>query len=141
MHLLLRYTQALLTQKAQTAACNRHHSLGQQLCSWLLLTQDRLPGYELPMTQELISRALGVRREGITSAARHLQASGLIRYQRGHITLLDRVGLEQSSCECYGIVRREYGLSRQAAVFDNAQTQQHRARIVQACGSKVLGFL
>lgn len=109
MHLLLRYTQALLTQKAQTAACNRHHSLGQQLCSWLLLTQDRLPGYELSMTQELISRALGVRREGITSAARHLQAYGLIRYQRGHITLLDRVGLEQSSCECYGIVRREYG--------------------------------
>jgi CRP-like cAMP-binding protein len=108
MHLLLRYTQALITQKAQTAACNRHHSLDQQLCRWLLLSLDRLRGNELVMTQELIANMLGVRREGVTEAAGHLQQAGLIRYQRGHITALDRAGIEQRSCECYAVVKKEY---------------------------------
>jgi CRP-like cAMP-binding protein len=108
MHLLLRYTQALITQKAQTAACNRHHSLDQQLCRWLLLSLDRLRGNELVMTQELIANMLGVRREGVTEAAGHLQQAGLIRYQRGHITVLDRAGIEQRSCECYTVVKKEY---------------------------------
>jgi len=107
-HLLLRYTQALLTQMAQTAVCNRHHSIEQQLCRWLLLSFDRLPSNELIMTQELISNMLGVRREGITDAARKLQSAGLIEYQRGHITLLDRQGLEDNVCECYSVVKREY---------------------------------
>lgn len=108
MHLLLRFTQALITQKAQTAACNRHHSLDQQLCRWLLLSRDRLQSDELVMTQELIANMLGVRREGVTEAAGHLQKAGLIRYQRGHITVLDRVGIEQRACECYGVVKKEY---------------------------------
>jgi CRP-like cAMP-binding protein len=108
LHLLLRYTQALITQMAQTAACNRHHSLDQQLCRWLLLSLDRLPANELVMTQELIANMLGVRREGVTEAALNLQRAGLIRYQRGHITVLDRAGLEQRTCECYSVVRREY---------------------------------
>ena len=108
MHLLLRYTQALITQKAQTAACNRHHSLDQQLCRWLLLSLDRLQGNELIMTQELIANMLGVRREGVTEAAGHLQQAGLIRYQRGHITVLDRAGIEKRSCECYAVVKKEY---------------------------------
>lgn len=107
-HLLLRYTQALLTQMAQTAVCNRHHSIEQQLCRWLLLSFDRLPSNELIMTQELISNMLGVRREGITDAARKLQSVGLIEYHRGHITLLDRQGLEDNVCECYCVVKREY---------------------------------
>ncbi|MEA5446660.1 Crp/Fnr family transcriptional regulator [Gammaproteobacteria bacterium AB-CW1] len=107
-HLLLRYTQALLTQMAQTAVCNRHHSLDQQLCRWLLISQDRLPSNELIMTQELIANMLGVRREGVTEAAGRLQHAGLIRYHRGHITLLDRPGLEKRACECYGVVKREY---------------------------------
>ena len=107
-HLLLRYTQALLTQMAQTAVCNRHHSIEQQLCRWLLLSFDRLPSNELVMTQELISNMLGVRREGITDAARKLQSTGLIAYRRGHITLLDRSGLEKKICECYSVVKREY---------------------------------
>ena len=107
-HLLLRYTQALLTQMAQTAVCNRHHSIEQQLCRWLLLSFDRLPSDELVMTQELISNMLGVRREGITDAARKLQSAGLIEYCRGHITLLDRQGLEDNVCECYSVVKREY---------------------------------
>ncbi len=107
-HLLLRYTQALLTQMAQTAVCNRHHSIEQQLCRWLLLSFDRLPSDELVMTQELISNMLGVRREGITDAARKLQSAGLIEYRRGHITLLDRQGLEDNVCECYSVVKREY---------------------------------
>jgi len=107
-HLLLRYTQALLTQMAQTAVCNRHHSIEQQLCRWLLLSFDRLPSNELIMTQELISNMLGVRREGITDAARKLQSAGLIEYHRGHITLLDRQGLEDNVCECYSVVKREY---------------------------------
>lgn len=108
MHLLLRYTQALITQMAQTAVCNRHHSLDQQLCRWLLLSLDRLRSNDLVMTQELIANMLGVRRGGVTDAAMKLQEAGLIRYRRGHITVLDRAGLEQRSCECYMVVKREY---------------------------------
>jgi len=108
MHLLLRYTQALITQMAQTAVCNRHHSLDQQLCRWLLLSLDRLPGNELVMTQELIANMLGVRREGVTEAALKLQKIGLIRYSRGRISVLDRPGLEQRTCECYAVVKKEY---------------------------------
>jgi CRP-like cAMP-binding protein len=106
-HLLLRYTQALLTQMAQTAVCNRHHSVDQQLCRWLLLSLDRLPSNKLTMTQELIANMLGVRREGVTEAAGKLQSAGLIQYSRGRITVLDRPGLEGRACECYGVVRRE----------------------------------
>lgn len=108
MHLMLRYTQALITQMAQTAVCNRHHALEQQLCRWLLLSLDRLRGPELVMTQELIANMLGVRREGVTEAALKLQKLGLIRYARGHITVLDRPGLEQRTCECYAVVKKEY---------------------------------
>jgi CRP-like cAMP-binding protein len=107
-HLLLRYTQALLTQMAQTAVCNRHHSVDQQLCRWLLLSLDRLPSNELQMTQELIANMLGVRREGVTAAAGDLQEAGLIRYSRGHITVLDRAKLEQRVCECYAVVKKEF---------------------------------
>lgn len=105
--LLLRYTQALLTQMAQTAVCNRHHSLDQQLCRWLLLSLDRLPSNDLVMTQELISNMLGVRREGVTEAAGNLQKAGIIKYHRGHITVLDRAGLEARTCECYAVVKKE----------------------------------
>ena len=108
LHLLLRYTQALITQMAQTAVCNRHHSLDQQLCRWLLLSMDRLQGNELVMTQELIANMLGVRREGVTEAALKLQRAGLINYTRGRITVLDRKGLELRTCECYEVVRKEY---------------------------------
>ena len=108
LHLLLRYTQALLTQMAQTAVCNRHHSLDQQLCRWLLLSLDRLEGSELVMTQELIANMLGVRREGVTEGALKLQKAGLIRYTRGRITVLDRSGLEKLTCECYAVVKKEY---------------------------------
>ncbi len=108
LHLLLRYTQALIAQMSQTAVCNRHHSLDQQLCRWLLLSLDRLPGDELVMTQQLISNMLGVRREGVTEAAMNLQAAGLIRYARGRITVLDRLALEKRSCECYSVVKKEY---------------------------------
>ncbi|MDP9043553.1 MAG: Crp/Fnr family transcriptional regulator [Pseudomonadota bacterium] len=108
LHLLLRYTQALITQMAQTAVCNRHHTLDQQLCRWLLLSLDRLQGLELVMTQELISNMLGVRREGVTEGALKLQRAGLIRYSRGHISVLDRPGLELRCCECYAVVKREY---------------------------------
>jgi CRP-like cAMP-binding protein len=108
LHLLLRYTQALITQMAQTAVCNRHHSLDQQLCRWLLLSLDRLQGNELVMTQELIANMLGVRREGVTEGALKLQQAGLIRYTRGHISVLDRDGLEKRSCECYAVVKKEY---------------------------------
>jgi CRP-like cAMP-binding protein len=108
VHLLLRYTQALITQMSQTAVCNRHHSLDQQLCRWLLLSLDRLRGKELDMTQELIANMLGVRREGVTEGAMKLQKDGLIRYSRGHITVLDRPGLEKRSCECYAVVKKEY---------------------------------
>jgi len=108
MHLLLRYTQALITQMSQTAVCNRHHTLDQQFCRWLLLSLDRLSGNELVMTQELIANMLGVRREGVTEAALKMQRVGLIRYARGHITILDRAGLEQRTCECYRVVKEEY---------------------------------
>ncbi|MBY4675017.1 Crp/Fnr family transcriptional regulator [Marinobacterium arenosum] len=107
-HLLLRYTQALLTQMAQTAVCNRHHTLDQQLCRWLLMSRDRVASDELLMTQELIANMLGVRREGVTAAAGKLQAAGLIHYHRGHITILDRAGLEARACECYAVVKHEY---------------------------------
>src|SRR5947199_6741763 len=107
-HLLLRYTQALITQMAQTAVCNRHHSVDQQLCRWLLLSLDRLPSNRLVMTQELIANMLGVRREGVTEAAGELQAAGLIEYSRGRITVLDRERLERRVCECYAVVKKEY---------------------------------
>jgi len=108
LHLLLRYTQALITQMAQTAVCNRHHSLDQQLCRWLLLSLDRLQSDKLVMTQKLIADMLGVRREGVTEAALKLQEAGLIHYMRGHITVLDRNELEKRSCECYAVVKKEY---------------------------------
>jgi CRP-like cAMP-binding protein len=108
MRLLLRYTQALLTQMSQTAVCNRHHTVEQQLCRWLLLTLDRLPTNDLTMTQELIANMLGVRREGVTEAAGRLQGYGYISYRRGHITVLDRKGLEADVCECYGVVKKEF---------------------------------
>jgi CRP-like cAMP-binding protein len=106
-HLALRFTQALITQMAQTAVCNRHHGVDQQLCRWLLLSLDRLPGKELMMTQELIANMLGVRREGVTEAAGKLQTDGLIRYSRGRITVLDRAKLEKRVCECYAVVKKE----------------------------------
>jgi CRP-like cAMP-binding protein len=108
MRLLLRYTQALLTQMSQTAVCNRHHSVEQQLCRWLLLTLDRIGHNELTMTQELIAGMLGVRREGVTEAAGRLQGYGYISYRRGHITVLDRAGLEHDVCECYQVVKTEF---------------------------------
>lgn len=120
--LLLRYTQALLTQTAQTAVCNRHHSLEQQLCRWLLLTLDRLPANELIMTQELVASMLGVRREGITEAAGNLQRAGLISYRRGHISVLDRAGLETHACECYAVVKKELG-----RLLPDVQYRQTRA--------------
>jgi CRP-like cAMP-binding protein len=104
----LRYTQALITQMAQTAVCNRHHTLDQQLCRWLLLSLDRLRGEDLVMTQELIANMLGVRREGVTESALKLQRAGLIRYARGRISVLDRPGLESRTCECYAVVKKEY---------------------------------
>ena len=107
-HLALRYTQALITQMSQTAVCNRHHTVDQQLCRWLLLSRDRLPDDHLKMTQELIANMLGVRREGVTEAAGNLQAAGLIHYSRGHITILNRAGLEKRVCECYSVVKREF---------------------------------
>jgi hypothetical protein len=108
LRLLLRYTQALITQMTQTAVCNRHHSVEQQLCRWLLLSIDRLPTNSLKMTQELIANMLGVRREGVTEAAGDLQRAGLIRYNRGHIDVLDRPGLENAVCECYAVVKAEF---------------------------------
>jgi CRP-like cAMP-binding protein len=108
MHLLLRYTQALITQMAQTAVCNRHHSVEQQLCRWLLLSLDRLSTQELTMTQELIANMLGVRREGVTEAAGKLQRAGVIHYSRGRITVLNRERLEREVCECYAVVKKEF---------------------------------
>ena len=108
LHLLLRYTQALITQMTQTAVCNRHHTVDQQLCRWLLMTLDRIPSGQLVMTQELVANTLGVRREGITVAAGKLQEAGLIRYRRGHIAVLQRAGLETRSCECYAVVKNEF---------------------------------
>ena len=118
-HLLLRYTQARITQVSQTAVCNRHHSVAQQLCRWLLLVLDRLSSNELTMTQELIASMIGVRREGITEAAGHLQQAGFIRYRRGHITVLDRSGLESSACECYAVIKNEF--DRMFAELQNHQ--------------------
>ncbi|RYF42640.1 MAG: Crp/Fnr family transcriptional regulator [Comamonadaceae bacterium] len=122
MHLLLRYTQALITQMAQTAVCNRHHSLDQQLCRWLLLSLDRLEGNELVMTQELIANMLGVRRGSVTEGAGRLQEAGLIHYSRGRITVLDRKGLEERTCECYAVVKKEYDRLLPAL---SAQPEQH----------------
>lgn len=124
LRLLLRYTQALITQMSQTAVCNRHHTVEQQLCRWLLLTLDRLPGNELTMTQELIAGMLGVRREGVTEAAGRLQGLGYIRYRRGHITVLDRAGLERDVCECYDVVRREF-----ARLLSDVHQRQRRAPV------------
>jgi CRP-like cAMP-binding protein len=118
--LLLRYTQALVTQMTQTAACNRHHSIDQQLCRWLLLTLDRLPSTELIMTQELVAGAFGVRRESISEAAGKLQRAGLIRYRRGHISVFERSGLEAGACECYAVVKKEF--SRLLADVQHRQT-------------------
>jgi CRP-like cAMP-binding protein len=122
--LLLRYTQALLTQMCQTAACNRHHSIEQQLCRWLLLTLDRLPSSELVMTQELVAGALGVRRESITEAAGRLQRAGIVRNRRGHIAVLERKGLEAGACECYGVVKKEI-----ARLLSDVQYRQRDAAI------------
>jgi CRP-like cAMP-binding protein len=108
LHLLLRYTQALITQMSQTSVCNRHHAVDQQFCRWLLLTLDRLPASDVVMTQELLSNILGVRRASVTEAAGNLQRDGLIRYERGRIAVLDRPGLERRSCECYAVVKKEY---------------------------------
>ena len=108
MRLMLRYTQALITQMSQTAVCNRQHSLEQRLCRWLLLTLDRLPSNELTMTQELIACMLGVHHEDITEAAGNLQRAGLIRFRRGHMSVLDRSGLESKVCECYNVVKKEF---------------------------------
>jgi CRP-like cAMP-binding protein len=119
-HMLLRFTQALITQMTQTAVCNRHHAVDQQLCRWLLLSLDRLPSNELVMTQELIANMLGVRREGVTEAAGKLQAEGLIEYSRGRITVLDRAHLEARVCECYSVVRKEYDRLLPAATADMA---------------------
>lgn len=133
MRLMLRYTQALITQISQTAVCNRHHSVEQQLCRWLLLTLDRTPGNELTMTQELISGMLGVRREGITEIAGNLQREGLISYRRGHITVLNRAGLESHACECYQVVRKE--LHRLLSDAGNIQKlTTHRAEAPPANG-------
>ncbi|MET0681929.1 MAG: Crp/Fnr family transcriptional regulator [Casimicrobiaceae bacterium] len=122
--LLLRYTQALLTQMCQTAACNRHHSVEQQLCRWLLLTLDRLPSNELVMTQELVAGALGVRRESITEAAGNLQRAGILRYRRGHISVLERPGLEAGACECYAVVKKEL-----ARLLSDVRYRQHPSAI------------
>jgi CRP-like cAMP-binding protein len=108
LHLFLRYTQALITQLSQTAACNQHHSIDQRLCRWLLLSLDRLPGHELVVTQEQIANMLGVRREGVTESAVKLQKAGLISYSRGRIAVLDRQGLEERVCECYALIQQEY---------------------------------
>lgn len=125
--LLLRYTQALITQMSQTAVCNRHHSVEQQLCRWLLVTLDRIPSGELTMTQELVASMIGVRREGITEAAGKLQEAGYIRYRRGHISVLDRLGLESRVCECYGVVKREFSrllsdVQQRPDMYADAQT-------------------
>jgi CRP-like cAMP-binding protein len=122
--LLLRYTQALLTQMCQTTACNRHHSIEQQLCRWLLLTLDRLPSNDLVMTQELVASALGVRRESITDAAGKLQRAGVIRYRRGHISVLERSGLEAGTCECYGVVKKEW-----ARLLSDVQYRQEESAL------------
>ncbi len=123
--LLLRYTQALLTQMSQTAACNRHHSVEQQLCRWFLLTLDRISSSELVMTQELVAGMLGVRREGITEAAGRLQEAGFIRYRRGHISVIDRSGLEAKACECYAVVKAEIHRLLNDVRYKHGQAQAH----------------
>ena len=127
LSLLLRYTQALITQMTQTAACNRHHTVDQQLCRWLLMTLDRVPSGELVVTQELVASMLGVRREGITVAAGSLQRAGLIRYRRGHIAVLERKGLEARVCECYAVVRKEF--ARLLAHPHSDQRGEHGRRL------------
>ena len=124
-HLALRYTQALITQMAQTAVCNRHHSVDQQLCRWLLLSMDRLHGNELRMTQDLIANMLGVRREGVTAAAGQLQHAGVIHYSRGHITVLDRKKLEERACECYAVVKVEFDRLLPYRIVKTASTTEH----------------
>jgi len=139
--LLLRYTQALITQMSQTAACNRHHSLVQQLCRWLLLTLDRMPTNELIMTQELVANMLGVRREGVTEAAGKLQQAGVIRYRRGHITVLERSGLESQVCECYAVVKNEFArllpdLRHRQDTILRSQNAQREAVVRKTGGSR-----
>jgi hypothetical protein len=134
MRLMLRYIQSFITQISQTAVCNRHHSVEQQLCRWLLLTLDRQPANELTITQELIAGMLGVRREGITEIAGNLQRSGLISYRRGHITVLNRTGLEAHACECYQVVKKEHHrLLNEALKFNNltnTEVRRHTAKAV-----------
>ncbi len=131
-HLLLHYSQALMTQMAQTAVCNRHHSLDQQFCRWLLLRLDRMSSNEMSMTQELIAHMLGVRREGITESAGKLQRAGLIEYRRGHITVLDRKGLEAQVCECYGVVKKEFDrLLRKPLISKSGPNRLNRDSIVR----------
>ncbi len=129
LQLLLRYTQSLITQMAQTAVCNRHHSIDQQLCRWLLLSLDRLPGNKLTMTQELIANMLGVRREGVTEAAGKLQRLGVIDYSRGHITVLDRAKLESLSCECYAVVKKE--TDRLLPYISRKEANEHSAQVLE----------
>jgi len=129
-NLLLRYTQALITQMSQTAVCNRHHSVEQQLCRWLLSTLDRLPSSELTITQELIASMLGVRREGITETAGNLQRAGLISYRRGHITVLDRTGLESLTCECYNVVKKEFHRLLDVSVSAISQPSHHKVELL-----------
>ena len=130
LHLLLRYTQALITQMAQTAVCNRHHSVEQQLCRWLLVTLDRIPSGQLIMTQELVASMLGVRREGITEAAGRLRDAGFIRYRRGHISVLERSGLETRACECYAVVKKEY-----SRLLSDVRQRQGSSTVVPITGS------
>jgi hypothetical protein len=142
--LLLRYTQALMTQMSQTAACNRHHSVEQQLCRWLLLTLDRMPTNELVMTQELVASMLGVRREGITEAAGPLQQAGYISYRRGHITVLDRDGLEERVCECYGEVSAGRGWRHELTARDckaPADEAGRSRRVRSVHGSRIAGLV
>ena len=130
--LLLRYTQALMTQIVQTTVCNRHHSIDQQLCRWLLVTLDRMPSSELVITQELVASMLGVRREGITQAAGKLQAAGFISYRRGHISVLDRSGLESQVCECYGVVKGEFSRLLSASARDSGRTPRKGLSVTRA---------
>lgn len=140
--LLLRYTQALISQMSQTAACNRYHSLVQQLCRWLLLTLDRMPTNELIMTQELVASMLGVRREGVTEAAGKLQQAGVIRYRRGHITVLDHAGLESQVCECYAVVKKEFARLLPDALHRHDTLQTRAAqRFVPALATHQAGGL
>jgi len=135
LHLLLRYTQALITQMAQTAVCNRHHTVDQQLCRWLLLSIDRLPTNQLNMTQELIANMLGVRREGVTEAAGRLHRAGLINYSRGHIDVLDRDGLEGRVCECYQVVKNEFDRLMPKDAYREKHMGTNTAHITASCAA------